>query len=239
MYYDKDFYNEPSEYDIMVDEFKQSLLKSVKKEFLEEMEKLRKENGELQEIKRDWHKLKMEYSQKEFTLRQQIEKEKRRVFHMRLNELFEKTEMNTILYFPTVEYIQKEKCDKCNNERQIEFLSPSGRKMTEFCECANSYCIYYPQERKMVEFCGYPSINRPLSIFFEDKSDYSCSFDKYIMVAGNIYNGENFEDLYSLYNSKVFFKDINKCLEYCLYINNKKKNPKELIEKYCVIDEEN
>ena len=50
MYYD-DFYNEPSEFEQQIYEFKQALVKAVKEEYQEELETLRKENAELADFK--------------------------------------------------------------------------------------------------------------------------------------------------------------------------------------------
>ena len=49
-WYEDDFYNEPSEFEIQVEEFKESLAKAIKGEFLEEMGRLKEENRKLQEI---------------------------------------------------------------------------------------------------------------------------------------------------------------------------------------------
>ena len=54
MYYPDDFYNEPSEFDMQVEEFKESLAKSIKSDFLEEMERLKAENRKLQGIKENF-----------------------------------------------------------------------------------------------------------------------------------------------------------------------------------------
>lgn len=237
MYYDEDFYNEPSEYDIMVDKFKQSLLKSVKREFLEEMDKLRKENEELQEIKKNWNKIRGDYIEKELKLNTIIEDEKQKIIHMRLSELFKNCGMNIILYKSSVTCVQGDKCNKCNNQRQIEYTTPSGRKMTETCDCAKPYHIYYPQEHTMVGFYGYDRLNEPLEVTFNNKT--TDNYSRYSQAVETIYQGQSFDELYTTYGEEVFFKEADKCLEYCLYINNKKKNPKKLIEKYCIIDEEN
>lgn len=237
MYYDEDFYNEPSEYDIMVDEFKQSLLKSVKREFLEEMNKLRKENKELQEIKKNWNDLQSEYRKKQYDLDISIETEKQKLYRMRLSELFEKCGMKTVLYHPCSAYIKKDKCDKCNETRQIIFLSPSGKRMTEMCKCATPYYVSYPQEHELVYFGRWVRDKKPLYVYFEDKSDDDC--EKYSKKVVNLYKDQPFEKIYDEVGIDVYFEDVKKCLEYCLFINKKKKIPEELIEKYCVIDEEN
>lgn len=70
-YYDYDFYEEPSEFDIQIEEFKSSLASSVRKEFLEEMDALKKENASLREFRdnkdkyeRELREAKAEYQRK-------------------------------------------------------------------------------------------------------------------------------------------------------------------------------
>lgn len=42
MWYDEDFYDEPSEFEEQVENLKESLSKSIKNEFMEEMERIKK-----------------------------------------------------------------------------------------------------------------------------------------------------------------------------------------------------
>ncbi len=60
-WYEEDFYEEPSEFDNAMDEFKASLMKSVKEEYVSEMERLRAENLELQSVKTYFEKIKKVY----------------------------------------------------------------------------------------------------------------------------------------------------------------------------------
>ena len=64
MYYPDDFYCEPSEFEMQVEEFKESLAKSIKSEFLEEMERLKAENRKLQGIKDNFEQVKRDYERK-------------------------------------------------------------------------------------------------------------------------------------------------------------------------------
>lgn len=63
-YYDEDFYNEPSEFEQQIYEFKEALSKQVRDEFIEKMDKLEKENAELQTVKKDFDKIKQDYEDK-------------------------------------------------------------------------------------------------------------------------------------------------------------------------------
>lgn len=57
-YYDNDFYNEPSEFEEQIDQLKESLMNAVRDEHKAEVERLRKENAELQEVKRAFETIK-------------------------------------------------------------------------------------------------------------------------------------------------------------------------------------
>lgn len=70
-YYDYEFYNELSEFDEQIKEFKAALVSSIKEEFLDEMERLRKENESLREFRdkkeeyeREFIEIKTEYERK-------------------------------------------------------------------------------------------------------------------------------------------------------------------------------
>lgn len=63
MMYD-DYYDELSEFDMQVEEFKDSLKKAVKEEYQEKMKQLEAENARLQNIKKNWDKKVRELDQK-------------------------------------------------------------------------------------------------------------------------------------------------------------------------------
>ena len=122
-YYDCDFYEEPSEFDMQVEEFKSSLASSVRKEFLDEMATLKKENEELREFR--VNKKKYERDLRTFSV---------------------------IGYRASPEYKQGSKCDRCDDYRRFHFVSPMGRNMTEECSCAKKICTYSPKEVKLLRF---------------------------------------------------------------------------------------
>src|SRR5690606_27395012 len=56
------------------------------------------------------------------------------------------------LYSPESYREKLPKCDKCNERRNIEFLSPSGKKMEEDCSCKIGNYKYHVIEKVAVEF---------------------------------------------------------------------------------------
>lgn len=216
-----DFYYEPSEYDMLVDDFKRALMKSVKEEFLQEMKRLQKENEELKEIKNNWQKLEKEYKQKERDLNWKLEQEQNQIARKRLNELFVSCGMNTILYRPETVSFQKEKCNKCDEKRYIHFQSPSGKDMKEPCQCAKFYYKSIPKKYHLIKFRNFHNDN--VSAWYE-KDETNDDWDSYSYICDFVYNNQDFNELYEKYDKKVFFEDEKKCQEYCDWLNQKEES---------------
>lgn len=216
-----DFYYEPSEYDMLVDDFKRALMKSVKEEFLQEMNRLQKENEELKEIKNNWQKLEKEYKQKEKDLNWKLEQEQNQIARKRLNELFVSCGMNTILYRPTTISFQKEKCDKCDEKRYIHFKSPSGKDMKEPCQCAKFYYECIPEKYHLIKFRNFHNDN--VSAWYE-KDDTNDDWDSYSYICDFVYNNQDFNELYENHKKNVFFEEEKKCQEYCDWLNQKEES---------------
>lgn len=122
-----DDYYEPSEFEQQVEEFKDSLRRSVKQETQELIEKLQKENEELRGIRDNWEEVKRGYEAKQRELQNKIYDCKQNAARMRLDQLFESCGMNVILYRPSSFSVYKHKCDKCDDNRYIHYKSPSGK----------------------------------------------------------------------------------------------------------------
>jgi transposase-like protein len=136
----EDFYDNYTEFDLQINDFKKVLATEVRKEFLDRMNKLEKENSQLQEVKANWEKLVADYRHKEYLLEQEKNNAKSEAKRTRLEELI--GDKKIILYRPKSDYIEKPKCDKCNSERELEYKSPTGRAMFEKCECSIKNTVY-------------------------------------------------------------------------------------------------
>lgn len=138
-YYDEDFYREPSEFEYLMDDFKQKLTEAVKEEFQTELAKLRTENAELLGKVNNLTKLESEAvaAKRKAELEVGMAKENARqeFRNARAMEILaELTEPRWRLHHKPH---QKPKCDKCDNNRYYKFKSPQGRDMTELCECGD------------------------------------------------------------------------------------------------------
>lgn len=233
MCYDAEFYNEPSEYEQMVDEFRRSLMQSVKKEFLDKMQRLEKENAELREVKQNWERLKTEYEEKQRELRYKFEQERRNVRRERLSELFKQCGMNSLLFKPKGSLFRLDKCKKCDDDRMVHFKSPSGKDCKEQCECAKGYYPVSPVLYQMVKFNRYIK-NQDCNVyaFFKDESDdYYDYYREDPIACTNLYHGQDFSELYAELKENVFFEDEEQCRLYCDYINEIREIPKEILKK--------
>lgn len=151
-YYDHyEYYFEPSEYDIMVEEFKDELRKSVKTEIQEEIKSLRQQLDELKEFRDNRTKLIHEHEVAILAMQTEVAKAQREAKES--EEKWKKARLYQLLGdYLTVgwkvgyKWEYGEKCDECDKDRRIHFFSPSGREYTEECQCAKRYYEYFPQE---------------------------------------------------------------------------------------------
>lgn len=215
-YYDEKFYYEPSEFDIQVDEFKETLTNSVKEEYVSEMERLKKENEKLQSVKENFEEIKREYENKKHQLNLEHNKLKQQVRRERLSELMKDVEV--IMYRAWSKRDLPPKCNKCDDKRQIKYKTPLGKDAYENCDCSKGETVYYPREHICNEFI----IDRDGSKMNAWYKVITSSGDEYALLDSstfaNIYH-ENlrYEDI-NRYNT--FFKSKEECQGYCDYLNS-------------------
>ena len=145
MDYDE-YFSEPSESDIAFDELKEHLKNEVKNEIKSELERLEKENQELQDVKKNWKKLENEYKEKEKDLDYKINQVEREALRKPIKELFDN--VSSEYYIVIRNYEKLPKCDKCNDERKLEYVDIFGRKHKFDCTCNEYYYTNYFVEKK-------------------------------------------------------------------------------------------
>ena len=178
-----DFYGEPSEFETQISEFKDSLKKSVSHEWIDKMNALEKENAELQEVKRNFEAIKSDYEKK----KRECEWEKERVIknaeyearRTRLRDLMK--DVQKIFWDVSYTYKYGAKCDKCNDNRQISYKTPSGREAFEDCECAKRIQIVEPRMQMLYEIALRDRNNSTVQTWFQehkgDNDDYYTRTD--------------------------------------------------------------
>lgn len=201
-----DFYDDNPEIEVLTEEFKNSLLKSVKEEFLNEMDRLRKENAELKEFKIK----KAEYAS-------QVEKYKK-IKKLELEQLRKETEKKRLMdilkdnfmataYYPQYTWkYEFEKCDKCDEYRNIHFKSPLGRDLIELCSCAKKVNYYKPKECSVVEI--HSNFNS-LIFRYEDRDGYFAALKS---------DNKDYE------KGSEIYRTIEECQKGCDRLNREKEN---------------
>jgi regulator of replication initiation timing len=214
-YEDDQFYDSYSEFDEKINEFKQSLLKDVKQEFIEELNRLKKENSELQEIKNNFESIKKHYTEKELELSREKQNAMSEARKLQLNRLFKDREI--VLYRTEGKYIKKPKCNKCNNDRKIKYVSPLGKEMFENCDCSNSDMEYVPKPWILFEF--KMTYDKELLMWYkEEPSGNETYFESCSQICKDIYNDSI---PYEKVSYDTFFRDKEDCQKYCDWKNKK------------------
>lgn len=220
MEYIDDFYNEPSEFEIQVEEFKQSLIESVKKEYKQEMERLRKENADLAEFKRQKENVDREIS--ELKRQREIDKQEaiRQAKHERLFELMGGFEVE--MWTPEYYYEESRKCDRCNDQRLIHYKTPLGKETYESCSCSNRIEVYSPAKnilRKISTRNDWGKVENTW-LYYQIKND--CDYDsaeyRSDSSAKNLFKPgvTTFEEVDNQY-SPVYFENYDDCYQFCMW----------------------
>ncbi|BFH15863.1 hypothetical protein WJ0W_003328 [Paenibacillus melissococcoides] len=219
-YYD-DFYYEPSEFEQQIESLKESLVNAVKDEYKAEMERLRKENAELQVVKQNFEIIKSEYRKKELELEQKKKSILREVRNERLSKLMEGMSMD--MYTVNWEYVQGEKCQNCDAYRRIYFKSPQGNPLSEDCLCKKAKLVYTPGMAVCYEFKvqTWGDCNGLVLRYVcqankhEDIMSFSGRTISYV-TSETTSNDYEKMDTY-----KALFKTVEECQAYCDWLNAK------------------
>lgn len=224
-YVEEDYYDNHSEFDAQVNDFKESLKQAVKKEHIDEMNRIKKENEELQEVKKNFEAIKEDYARKERVLESERRHLLSKVRQERLTELLKDSEVT--MFRARVDYVDEPKCDRCDDYRRIHFESPLGNKMTEQCSCKKSEKVYVAEKMVRTEF---KAGNHGSTLWYKPYRDSSDGMvlDEYMSseVARKIFKkGDSFAKLNQY---ETFFVLLEDCLEYCKYLQNADSKEKEV-----------
>lgn len=215
-----DFYGDYSEYNDMIYELKEALKKEVKDEIIQEMERLKKENAELADIKANWNAKVQELENKKYeyeTAKRQAEDNAKR---SRLRTLLKPLVKPAWGYKYEYQDLYP-KCDKCDEKGYIHFTSPQGKELTELCNCRRRICVYHPIEAQIVSLQDKSGYDYAVNVMFEYNYNDSDSYDSFKTVS-DVYNGQDFSEI-NEYRGIVFFNKED-CQKYCDYLNQKERD---------------
>ena len=217
-YWDDGDYFEPGEFDEKIEELKNELRESVKKEINDEIEKLRKENKELQGIKRNFESVKKDFERKKDECDRAIRNAESKAKQARLKELME--HFKVTLWAVSWDYRYKKKCDKCDKNRRIQVALPSGKTVDDECSCRVSKKVYYPKENALYELSER---NREFMAWYRAKGDGEEEYfvggprAEYAKVV--VDHNKDFKEIEVEELRKVFFTTEEECQAFCNYIN--------------------
>lgn len=217
MYDPEDFYREPSEFEEQVEEFKESLRKSVKQEFLDEMERLRKENKNLRDIKDKLDLFEREKRKELSLLREKTADAAREARRVRFNQLF--AEFMPAVYCVSYHFEKGPKCDKCDENRIIYYTTPLGRKASEYCTCNQTRTVFEPEVRYASEIrLNNWGGNDGLIVWYKPKRDDEDVTSRVFKGYCDEMRPEDIED-----KNLAAFKEMERCQAYCDWLNEKER----------------
>lgn len=210
-YYDEDFYTQPCEFEEKIEELKAELASSVQKKFLDEINTLREEIESLREFRDQKKAYDRELAQAKQQYEIKMREAERVASRKKLKDLL--SLFSVTGYRVHTEYVPGPKCDKCDDNRKIHYISPVGRKMVEDCLCAAKTPVHSPKEVALVSFTA----SDKLSSTYFDRTSEDRDYDRYDLCA-EMYDKDKkpFEEI-NWY--RVVFLKKEDCQRYCDWLN--------------------
>lgn len=229
MYDHDNFYYEPSEADDVIEQFKEKLRKEVKQEIQDEMNRLKEENEKYRNLK-DAHLDLTKEKEKlagMYRLKVQAHKDelRRELKEATIAEIF--SDYQYIAYRVGIEATEKEKCDRCDDDRRLWYKTPRGRDIWEYCECYEREYSYVVQECIMCSIVKSQYMKSGVKIRY---APYSIDSDGRILLeTGQLndlmrlrtfYDNEDFKET-ERQEDMTLFKTKEKAQEFADYLNEK------------------
>lgn len=219
---EEDFYDEEYDYfDSTIAELKEQLKKEVKQDIQDKIKNLEEENKELRDVKENWKTLKQEYKNKinEVEIEKQdiLDNAKREIYNATLKDLFENCDYFKKIYKVDYKTEKREKCDKCDENRNLTLIDCYGRKHKVTCKCYKSKKIYYAEENS--ETAIYIQKGKKEDNFkFEFKNEasytYGCKIDRKDVL-------EKFDKGKVKGYWNTYFTTLEEAQKYADYLNSK------------------
>jgi uncharacterized protein YhaN len=217
--YEDDFYENYNEFDAQIEEFKQGLIKGVKQSFLDKLNELTEENSKLQKVQDRMDEIEKEHQAKLRELDREKQSLVSKVRQERISQLF--ADQKVTMYQINYKYVDKPKCNECDEKRKIHFTSPQGKSVAEPCRCAEPDRIYIPELNEAYEININNLSNNRARVWYRaretSKSDEYFSSDMSTFCE-TTYTGQEFS---TLDKWKTFFAEQKDCQKYCDYLNKK------------------
>ena len=220
----------------------ETLKKCIRAEYRNKVELLEDENRELSKFRDEYETYQASLAKLERKFNKNMETLKKKSFKRFVKEFFEDG------YIVTNEYLYDmfDKCDRCNDNRYIEFTSPTGKPLTEWCPCRQCVTQYKPTKIRTYEVMD--NYGNGVRIFTDTSSDG----DRVELTDHTYYAGEDFSELIQLetkhgtsYSGRktykfthIVFKTEEECQAFCDFINEIKYREAcdEYLKTLCTVD---
>ncbi len=237
MYWEDEPYYEPTPADEIFYEAQQKLMENLKESVRHKLDLVKEEN---ENLKQQNEELRKKIRNIEWRERQLDEREKdleRNMMRKKFSEMIKPLEEQMTIWRIDYDYVYGEKCNKCNDKRKIEFTSPTGRKMEEYCTCSKTYTYYFPEEAEIIRLALYKNRNYPYTVSVTPKYDSASYDDTYCKFELETYidSLDDYDDignvLEELDYQKVGFKRLEDCQKFADFLNQKNKLPKKIVKR--------
>lgn len=204
---------EESEFDSRIEEFKKTLKENVKQEIMDKIASLEKENEELRIFRDRRDEIVAEYRKAIAQAKEEVRRAENKARHARLTELL--GPYLTEAWKVDWRLEQGPKCGKCDENRQIHFLSPLGREMKEECTCAKRTTVFFPRKISLYRLCEYRT--GMIEKTYENASN--CE-DADIRAMKLVKDGADFAKINTYYDA---FETLELCQKYCDWKNSEEE----------------
>ena len=142
-----DYFEEYSDFDAQIEEFKESLRNQVKEEIKNKIEKLEKRNKELEERQKNLVHLEAEYKNKlaGLALEKQwaVAEAKKEYLMSQTHEIVDKLFECRELYKIDKDFVRQDKCPHCDENRRLTIKDVFGREHKIACKCLDTLYKYF------------------------------------------------------------------------------------------------
>lgn len=225
--YDFEEYYEPTLAEVVINEATEKLRETLKESAKNYIDSLISENENLKEKNEKLAKQVYEIEARERSLEFEKKNLLQSIRREHLSELTKNFEIE--LFRVDYRWNEKEKCNACDKNRKIKFVSPSGKELSENCACAAlDGKTYYPQSYICCEF-RLDRDGKSITSFYEIKKRNTD--DEYYRQ-NSVHCGTllevGFADFESLkFDYATFFRSKEDAQKYCDFLNSKEDKPNE------------
>lgn len=227
--YNDEFWGDYNEFDSQIEEFKDALRNSVKNEIKEKIASLEKEVEELREFREQKDKIVKKYREAINSAKHDAIEAENKWKNARLHELL--GDYLTVGWGVKRDNIMGDKCDKCNESREVHYISPCGRQMVELCNCAKTHTVCRPQEKTLIymnvkkkNFYGRNGEDDKWNRYYEVEN--ADDYDRMELINEVYLKGEDV-DFEKVSNYRAIFLNKEDCQKYCDWLNEREREKEE------------